>query len=82
MFKYYFSKDYRKTYEDLSKLGMLSDTFSISFSALVKYLSDVVLNLSDIEQHLKILKTEKLTPIKVVKHLLFIHAWMQVSFKK
>ena len=56
MFKYYFSRDYRKTYEDLSKLGMLSDSFSISFPALVKYLSDLVLNLNDIEQHLQILK--------------------------
>ncbi len=82
MFKYYFSKDYRKTYEDLSKLGMLSDSFSINFSSLLKYLSDLVLNLNDIEQHLKKLKNEKLTPMKVVKHLLFIHAWMQVSFKK
>jgi hypothetical protein len=61
---------------------MLSDSFSINFSSLLKYLSDLVLNLSDIEQHLKILKNEKLTPMKVVKHLLFIHAWMQVSFKK
>ena len=56
MFKYYFSRDYRKTYEDLSKLGMLSDSFSISFPSLLKYLSDLVLNLNDIEQHLKILK--------------------------
>lgn len=32
MFKYYLSKDYRRAYDDLEKLGLLSDCLAIKYS--------------------------------------------------
>jgi hypothetical protein len=51
MFKYYISKDYRRAYDELQKLGLLSDSFTIKYSAYEDYARELALSNSSIAQH-------------------------------
>lgn len=52
MFKYYVSKHYRRTYDELSQLGLLSDSFSISYSAYENYAREQSLSSCSLGQHI------------------------------
>jgi hypothetical protein len=60
-------------------LGLLSDSLAIKYSAYENYARELMLGNSCITQHLEILKSDKPTPIKIIKSLLFLHAWLQTA---
>lgn len=79
MFKYYVSKHYRRTYDELQKLGLLSDSFSISYSAYESYAREQALSNCSFDQHIEILSADKPAPIKIIKSLLLVHALLQFN---
>lgn len=81
MFTYYVSKEYRKTYKDLEGLGLLSDAISIAYIKYQDYFALEPRSDHQIRQHLLILAQQTLTPLKAIKALLFLHAWMQATPK-
>ena len=77
MFKYYVSKHYRRTYDELQKLGLLSDSFSISYSAYEIFAREQAISNGGLDQHIEILSADKPAPIKIIKSLLLMHALLQ-----
>ena len=60
-------------------MGMLSDSLAIKLTTYDNYSRELLLANGGITRHLEILTADKPTPIKIIKALLFVHAWLQTT---
>jgi hypothetical protein len=65
----------------LEGLGLLSDAISISYIKYQDYFTLDPRSDHQIRQHLQVLAQQTLTPVKAIKALLFLHAWLQSTPK-
>ena len=73
------SSEQRKLSAELAELDLLTDTLPLKLQDYQIYFRQLVVIEPNLTKHIELLSKQKLTPIRFVKVLVFLHCWLQAT---